>query len=366
MAYTEILTSGNSAVVSQEEWSDTCHREYTGKLMMKWLMNTGENSVIRVREDLTKKAGDAITERYASAQSGGTVRGNAEGVGNEGSNSYFAQRFIVDNIRNLHKIVDVPMTEKRVSFSVKEEAKWALTQKHAAVFDDDMIAMLCDTGAGRVRGRYLYGAADSNWDATHATALTAIDGTNDMLTASMIDIAKRKAVIKGTGVSQKIMPTRIQNGKNYEEWFIFLGHTYAIRDLVNSDAIFRNNQLLLPVRANSDSIYFTGSHFKGSWNGVLIYENDRLPLVSSTIQVAHNVLLGAKAGVVAWGQRTKFTDDQTANAGNDLGHNYIAELHDIRNKLVTGANNNLKSVYNDGTNSHDYGLVNVFSAAVAD
>lgn len=361
MAYTEITTNANTAQVSQEKWNDECHREYVGKLMMKWLMGSGQDSVLRVVEDLTKKGGDAITERYASAQSGGTVRGNAKGKGNEGSMSFYAQRFTVDNVRSLHKIEDVPMTEKRVSFSVKEEAKYALSTKHAATFDDDIVAMLCDADAGRVRGRYLYGAADSNWNATHATALTAIDNTADQLTSAMIDVAKRKAVIKGTGVSQKVNPTKIKNGMRYEEWFMFLGHTYAIRDLVNSDAVFRNNQLLLPPQANSDSIYFTGSHFKGSWSGVLIYEYDRLPLVSSTIQCAHNVLLGAKAGVVAWGQRTKWTDET-----DDMGHDYIAEFHDIRNKLVTGSSNNLKSVYNDGTNSHDYGIVNVFSAALAD
>mgnify|MGYP001608438854 FL=1 len=361
MAYTEIVTSGNTAKVSNEQWSDICHREYLGQTMMKLLIGTGANAVIRAKEDLKKKSGDAITETYASEQVGGTVRGNATGEGNEGSMSFYSQRFVIDNIRTIHKMKDVPMTEQRVAFNVKDEMKNALTNKHAITFDDDIIAMLCDSGAGRVRGRYLYGAADSNWDATHATALANIDNTSDQLTTAMLNTAKIKAVMKGTGVSQRIMPTKIKNGMNYETWFMFLGHTYAIRDLVNNDAVFRNNQLLLPPRANDDSIYFTGSYFKGSWNGILIYENERLPLVSSTIVTSHNLLLGAKAGVVAWGQRTKFTDDTT----KDLGHDYVAELHEIRNSLVTGSSNNLKSVYNDGTNAHDYGLVNVFTAAVA-
>jgi hypothetical protein len=359
VAYTEIVTSGNSAVVAQEQWNDECHREYVGQLKFKFLMGTGEDAVIVVREDLTKKAGDAVTVRYASAQTGGVVRGNAKGEGNEGSMSFYAQRFLVDNVRSLHKIEDVPMTEKRVSFSVKNEMKYALTQKHAETLEDDMLAMLCDATSPRVRGRYLYGAADSNWNATHATALTNVDGTNDMLTGAIISAAKRKAVIKGTGVLNKIRPTKIKNGLAMEEWFMFLGHTYAIRDLVNNDAIFRNNQLMLPPGSRDNSIYFSGSHFKGSHDGVLIYEYDRIPLVASTIQVCHNVLLGAKAGAVCWGQRTKFTDDDSL----DYGHDYGAELHDIRNKLVIGSSNNLKSVYNA---THDYGLVNVFTAAVAD
>jgi len=370
LAYTEIATSGNSAVVAQEQWDDMCHREYTGQLKMKWLMGTTEDSVIVVKEDLTKKAGDAITVRYASTQTGGTVRGNARGAGNEGNMGFYAQRFVVDNIRTLHLIQDVPMTEKRVSFSVKNEMKYALTTKHAETMDDDLVAMLCDSyatvGYGRVRGRYLYGAVDTNWATSHATGLTNVDGTNDMLTGAMISIAKRKALSLGTGVSQRIKPTKIKNGLQAEEWFMFLGSHLSVRDLVNNDAVFRAQQLLLPPGNRDNSVYFSGSHFKGSWDGVLIYEYDRMPLIASTIQVSHNLLLGAKAGCLAWGQRTKFTDDSTPSAANDYGHDYGAELHDIRNSLGTGTSNNLKMILNDGTNNHDYGLVNVFAAAVND
>src|SRR5512135_1226150 len=102
MAYTEITTNGNSAVVAQEQWDDQCHREYVGALKMKWLMGTGEDAVLVVKEDLSKKGGDAITVRYATAQTGGVVRGNAKGAGQEGSMDFKAQRFIVDNVRTLH------------------------------------------------------------------------------------------------------------------------------------------------------------------------------------------------------------------------------------------------------------------------
>lgn len=361
MAYTQIATSGNTAVVSQEEWDMDCHRAYIGELKMKWLMGSGEDAVIMVKEDLTKKGGDAITIRYASKQQGGVVRNLQKGKGNEGSMSFYAQRFVVNNIRSVHKMEDVPMTEKRVSFSVASEMKHALTTIHAETADDDTVSMLCDTGAGRVRGRYLYGAADSNWNATHASALTNIDNTADQLSKSIIGIAKRKAITLGTGVSQKIKPTKVMAGLKQERWFIFLAHTNAIRDLVNNDAAFRNENLLLPPGSRGDSIFFTGSDFKGSSEGCLIYEYDRIPLVSSTVQCSHNLLLGARAAVMAWGQRTQYNDET-----DDLGHDYIAEFHDIRNELITGSTNNMKCVYNDGTNSHDYGIVNVFTAAVAD
>src|SRR4030067_650353 len=71
------------------------------------------------------------------------------------------------------------------------------------------------------------------------TALTSIDGTNDVLTAAMIDICKRKATIP-VNATAKIRPMMVKVGKNFEEWFVFVGHTYAIRALSNSDGGFRN------------------------------------------------------------------------------------------------------------------------------
>lgn len=363
--YTEVLTSGNSAVTSAEEWDQICHREYIGQLKMKWLMGTSPNSVLQVKENLTKKAGDALTIHFASGQTGGTVRGNTMGIGNEGNMDFHAQRFVIDNVRNLHKVWDIPMTEKRTTFGVLVEAKHALNVKHAETFDDDFVTGLTDVSIGRVRGRYLYGASDSNWNATHGSGLGAIDTTNDKLTGAIIGVAKRKALNLGgtpsTGAEIKIRPTRIMNGLKAEEWYIFLAHTYAIRDLINEDAAFRNQQLLLPPGSNSNSLYYSGSHFKGSWEGVLIYEYDRLPTNTSgsgSAQVSHNLLMGAQAGAVVWGQRTKFGEEFT-----DLKHNVTYEYHDIRNRNGLAAGSyNVKMV----RNSVDHGIVNVFTSAADD
>ena len=178
-----------------------------------------------------------------------------------------------------------------------------------------------------------------------------MEGGADMLTTSMIDIAKRKALIPIVATA-KIMPTKIKNGENYEEWFCFVGHTYAIRDMIINDASWKNAQLNIPPSSNSSSPLFTGSSFKGAWNGTLIYEYDRINLVASTIQCTHNFLLGAQAAAVVWGQRSKFGEEE-----GDVGHRVTYETHEIRgvNKLVF-----------DRTTPEDQGIVHVFSAAVAD
>ena len=97
---------------------------------------------------------------------------------------------------------------------------------------------------------------------------------------------------------------------------------------------------------------FSGSSFKGAYDGILIYEYDRINLISSTIQVAHNMLLGAQAAAMVWGQRPKFGEEFS-----DLGHAVSYEIHEI---------SHVDKIYFTRTNGVDNGKVSVFAAAVAD
>lgn len=348
MAYTEILTADG---LTAEQWDNDIFAEYIGMLWWKNLMGTSTNAIIQVKEDLVKKPGDAITIGLRGLMSGGKVTGNSKAIGNEGSVSFFNQRIVIDNVRRAIKFEDVPMTQKRVGFDVLMQGREALEEMFQLDLDNDITTALTDTTAGRVQGRYLYGAVDSNYNATHATALTAIDNTNDQLTTGMIEVAKRKALIVSNATA-KVRPMRIVNGKNYEEWFVLVAHPLALRDMIKNDGAWTNAQLNIPPQSNSNSPLFTGTSFKGSWNGVLIYEYERIQLVSSTIQCAHNLMLGAQAGAVVWGQRSKFSEEEA-----DFGHDISYELHEIRGIA--------KLVFNRAT-QEDQGVIHVFSAAVAD
>lgn len=351
MSYVEVLTGHG---LTAEQWDNEIFAEYLGQLWWKNVMGTSANAIIQVKEDLVKKPGDAITIGMRGLMQGGLVTGNNRGLGNEGTVYFHSQRVVIDNVRHLIKFVDVPMTQKRVGFDVLKEGKAALEEKSQLRLDEEITNALSVTSTGRVRGRYLYGAADSNWNATHATALTNIDNTADKLTTDIISIAKRKAKIP-TVATAKIRPMRVKNGKNMEEWFTFVGHTLALRDMLASDTAWKNAQLNIPPQSNEASPLFTGNSFKGSWDGVLVYEYERILLVSSTIQVAHNLLLGAQAAAVTWGQRSKFGEDT-----DDVGHDVIYETHEIRgvDKLVFSRT--------DGETDEDNGVVHVFTAAVAD
>ena len=94
------------------------------------------------------------------------------------------------------------------------------------------------------------------------------------------------------------------------------------------------------------------------YNGVLVYEYDRMPLVSSTIQVTHSIMMGAQAAAVCWGQMAKFEEDE-----EDMGHDKIYGLHEIRGMAKIGWSRN---AVDSSISDEDNGIVNIFVAAVAD
>lgn len=354
MGYTEILTSNDLTV---EQWDEQIFSEYLGQVFWRPFMGTSTSAGIQMLENLSKSAGDAINLPLRSQLKGGTVTGNAKGVGNEGRVDFYNFRIVVDNVRELVKFEDVPMTQKRTMFNVLNAGREALVDKTKFKLEDDITTALTDTSVGRVQGRYLYGAADSNFNASHTTALTGVTSATGQLSSKMISIAKRKAIIPKNATA-RVRPMKVVSGENYEEWFDFCAHTFCIRDLEENDAAFRNAQLNIPPNQNRDSVIYSGSSFHGSWRGCLIHEWDRMPLIPSTIQVGHCLLIGAQAGGIAWAQRSKFGEDDT----QDLGHDVVYETHEIRGqkKLVFDR----ASV--SGETNEDHGLVNVFAAAVAD
>jgi|GEM_PF-1524313 len=354
MAYTEILT-GAGVTVSQ--WEARIAAEYIGQLWMKNIMGPSQDAVIQVKSDLTKMPGDAINFGIRSQMKGGYVAGNAFGLGNEGRVEFYNQRTVIDNVRHLVRFDDVPMSQKRVGWDLLNQGREALVEKARIRLDEDIIAGLSVVTTGRVRGRYLYGAVDSNWNATHATALTNVDNTADQATTNGIRICKRKALIP-VNATTRVRPMNVKVGMNFEQWFITILHPYCVRDLVDSDAAYRNAQLLLPPNGNRDSSLFTGNAYRGAYDGVLIYEYDRINLVSSTIQCAHNLFLGAQSAVVAWGQMPKFNEQE-----QDLGHTVTYEIHEIRkvDKVVFGRN-----AVDSSISDEDNGVIHYFAAAVAD
>src|SRR3990170_557490 len=326
--YTSIETTHG---LTQEQWGSGLYKEYLGEFPFFELMGTSSDAVIQVKEDLTKKPGDAITIGIRGKLTGAGVTGLDELKGNEEQMQFFDQRITIDEFR--HGVaLKGKMSQQRVAFNLRNEAKDALKDWLMEKTENDLITALTDVASGRVRGRYLYGAVDSNWNATHATATANIDNTADKLTTSIISIAKRKARL---GTTIKMRPFAItDSGRKIAEKYIMFVHDLAARDL-KTDTSWQNHQRDLVVAGLRDSVpWISGSNFVGEWDGVLVYASDRMPRAAdgaSAIYTSHNLLLGAQAAAIVWGQRTGWEEDI-----DDYNHKHGFSVGEVRGvaKLV--------------------------------
>lgn len=349
-SYVEILETHG---ITQKQWDLEVYFEYIRATFWHLFVGTGENAVIQLKKQLGSNKGSSLVFELIGELEGGDVEGNTTGIGNEGSFQIYTDTVVIDNVRTLVRLDDIPMSMKRSGLPLLNLAKGRISRAAKLKFDTHVTDALTDTSEGRVQDRYLYGALDASWNATHATALTAINNTRDQLTLKSISKVKRKATIPQTADVPIIMPTRVKgNAKKLEEWYMYVGHGRSMRDLTENDATFTNRDLNLPPGANKDSVIYSGRHFKGSHDGVLIYTYDEIPLVSSTIVCAHNLFLGAQAAGYAIGQEAKYNQE-----GIDLDMGMRAHLHEIRGIK--------KLVFNE-TNVQDHGVVHHFVAAVAD
>src|SRR5688500_2343997 len=122
MAYTEVLTGHGLTV---EQWDAMIASEYLQQLWFMHIMGESTDAPIQVKRDLTKKPGDAITIGIRSQMIGGHVSGSTKRVANERRVEFYSQRITIDNDRQVVKVEDVPMTSKRVPWSVLSEVKEA-------------------------------------------------------------------------------------------------------------------------------------------------------------------------------------------------------------------------------------------------
>ena len=372
MADTTVATGH---AITAEQFMGSAFREYSDKLVLRPYMGMGSEFPIQLNQDLTKKAGDAVTFNLAAALAGAGVTGASTLEGNEESQSYYGQRVVVDQLRNA---VRIPwMSELRAPFSLMGEGKPALTTWLAQTIEDRAFEALSEIN-GVVFGsateaqkdqwsddnedRILYGNATGNLDGAGGSgasgndssdSLTTVDSTNDILDTDQISLAKRLAML----ASPKLRPIRIENG---EEYFVLFAHPYAVRDLKSSTAWQQAQREAMPRSSNNP--IFTG--MAGMWDGVIVKETPKVLLLanvgaSGTTDVAMNSLCGAQALLFAQGATPNGFVVDMVEEDFDYG--------DKKGVAIRTVYEIDKAVYvTNDTNPAQHGVVTVFSSGAAD
>jgi N4-gp56 family major capsid protein len=288
-------------------------------------MGDSPNSLIQVKSELNKSAGDKITYGLRMQLSGEGITGDGTLEGNEEALTTYSDSVLIDQLRHAVRSGG-KMSDQRVPFSVREEAYAGLKDWWMDRYDTAFFNQAC--GMTRVSDTRLTG----NQAAVLATATTnhifANDSTTDETVGSndpfsLAELDEAVAVAKTQ--SPMIRPIRVDGGEYYV-CFIHPGQTYSLRTAASSSWVDFNKSAMMGGKIRDNPI-FTGA--LGMYNGVILHESTRIPKGQNSTTLAEvantrrAVLCGAQAVTLAFGQgnsANKFSwEEELFDYGNQLG-----------------------------------------------
>lgn len=318
MARTTVLPTDPSAlkVWASKVALDSTKKQYYSKMTGK----EGSSMPVVTKTDLETKPGDEVTTTLIAKLRGKPVEGQEKLAGRIMRLSSATHKMRIDKHRQAVNVGDV-MDQKRVNWSIPEQARDRLSDYMAEVLDEQLTMTAAGArGTGDEIQHYEVGyggfpnafrAPDAQhlmtWDGTRAdkAALTA----NDKLGVNTIEklVLRAKRQIGGQpDKAVKMEPISVNGGKH----FIYVACPESMYDLRRETG---EAGWLAYEKAKVTSVGTDSPLFKAGAiyiNGVLIDEAQTCVKFSDgggsgTLGYARNMFLGANAVAVAYGTRTQ-------------------------------------------------------------
>lgn len=307
MATTSYGVNANEAV---KLWSRKLMREALKATWASRFMGNDSNSLCQVLDDTSKGPGDRVRCILRMQLGGAGTQGDATLEGNEEALITYTDDTVINQLRHAVRSSG-KMTEQRIPFSIREEARMGLQDWWSDRFDSWFMNQLVgDTNVTDTK--YSGNNAVTAHDANHI--LSASGSTNFSLL--LID----QAVIKARTLTPVIRPVSTEAGDKYV-MFITPEQHYDLRRDTNTLEWGDIQKAAMQGGNISDNPIFTGA--LGEYNGVILHESTRLPYPSN---VGGAVLCGAQAAVMAFGRD---------NSPNRMS--WVEELFDYGNQLGVSA-----------------------------
>lgn len=326
MAATDFPVNHSLAV---KRWSKGLMKEALKKTFALQFMGEGTNNLIQVKTELNKSEGDRITFGLRQQLTGAGTQGDNALEGNEEGLETYSQNVTIDQLRHAVRSKG-KMSEQRVPFSVREEAKDGLSDWWADRIDTWLFNQLSGNSAQtdvRYTGMQAATAADSDHQVYCGTGSTSSEGaisasTDQVFSLTLID----KAVERAKLAVNKFRPVRAGNG----EYFVCFLHPYQVTDLRTSTSTGQwldIQKAALQGGNIKESPIFTGA--LGVYNNTILFESTRLPSFTTAEGAGKGrraVFCGAQAAVMAFGR---------GSGANTFS--WVEELFDFENQLGVAA-----------------------------
>lgn len=299
-----------------QQWDSDYFTEYLSRNWFKQFMSTGSSAMIHVKEDLTKKPGDAVTYTLVNRLTG-EAKGASETL--EGAEEDAPLRSFLIRVREYaHAVRFKKFEAQKTAIDLRKANKDVLMDWQMELDRDNIIeALMSINGTAFTSAdatarnawlvdnadRVLFGALKSNASSNvHATALATIDNTDDKLTPNAITLMKRIAL----AANPKVRPFKARSKIGDTDAYVLFAHPLHIRDLAaNSTFVAANREAR---NRGIDNPLFNGADYL--WENIAIYQIDDIPTVSSGVQVAPAFLCGQQALGMAWAMRPTTVEEE--------------------------------------------------------
>lgn len=309
-------------------WSRKLFHEALKQTSMARYMGNGSDSMIQIQTDTSKGPGDRITVGLRMQLSGAGIQGDGTLEGNEEALTTYSDNVFIDQLRHAVRSAG-KMSEQRIPFSVREEARMGLQDWWSDRIDQSIINQLCGVTT-QADTRYTGNQATIAASTGHVL-LAGVATTEASLSTSASYFFSTAQVDRLVATAKTltpiIRPIKVDGG----DYYIMFIHPYQTYQLRTGGATAGSWADIQKARIQggekSGNPIFTNA--LGVWNNTILVENPRIPLITTSQGAATGaraVFCGAQAGLFAVGQ-----DNQPEKMS------WVEELFDYENQLGVSA-----------------------------
>lgn len=321
---TTLYATGNSLAVKL--WAKKLFEEALKQTYFSRFMGSGTDNVVQLKNETSKGPGDRITVGLRMQLTGTGIQGDGTLESNEEALITFTDNVFIDQLRHAVRSAG-KMSEQRVTFEVREEARMGLQDWWADRLDFSFFNQIGGNTA-QTDSRYTGNQVAIAPDAAHKKYINSNEttdasiSTTSLFALSIID----KAVEAAVTASPLIRPIMYQGEKMY----VCFIHPVQVTDLRTTTSTGQwldiQKAAMTGGRVNDNPI-FTGA--LGVYNNVVLHSAFRIPQAvnaSTGLAIASTrraVFCGAQAAVMAYGQNNQDGEmqwvEQLFDYGNQLG-----------------------------------------------
>lgn len=288
---------------ARKKWSADLMKEALKKTHLLQFAGSGSDNIIQIKSDLNKDAGDRVRFGLRHQLTGAGIQGDGVLEGNEEALEIYSQDVYIDQLRHAVRSSG-KMSEQRVPFSVRAEARDGLSDWWADRFDTWLFNQLAgNTGQGDTKytGNQACVAPDSDHvligSATGSTAEASLSATTvAKFNLKFIDEAVERAQL----LKNALRPVRVGNG-SYLVLFLHPAQVTSLRTSTDTGQWLDIQKAALSGGDGKSSPIFTGA--LGVYNGVILHKSTRIPSSPGlNASVRRAILCGAQAAQMAFGK----------------------------------------------------------------